>query len=172
MMAHGGTSAGSFIQTLRMVDVPPGGPSALSLVNRDGSLVVEVIKLAHGIETLDCSTTHNYRGLVRLPASLICEYANLPKRDRRPVIVVFARLAASSGEGNGNSLWPAAICRKVCTGMAVNVIWPYLTIWNSWFLDLGLAKLVVAARSSPTQARDAQSCRDCQIAVSSLARSE
>lgn len=37
MMAHGGTSAGSFIQTLRMVDVPPGGPSALSLVNRDGS---------------------------------------------------------------------------------------------------------------------------------------
>ena len=47
MVAHGGTSvAGSFIQTLTMVDVATGWTECLPLVNRDGSLVVEVIRRA------------------------------------------------------------------------------------------------------------------------------
>jgi len=45
MVAHGGTSvAGSFIQTLTMVDVATGWTECLPLVMRDGSLVVEAIK--------------------------------------------------------------------------------------------------------------------------------
>jgi hypothetical protein len=47
MVAHGGTSvAGSFIQTLTMVDVATGWTECLPLVNRDGSLVVEALKRA------------------------------------------------------------------------------------------------------------------------------
>jgi hypothetical protein len=42
MVAHGGTSvAGSFIQTLTMVDVATGWTECLPLVTREGSLVVE-----------------------------------------------------------------------------------------------------------------------------------
>src|SRR6201993_507792 len=42
MVAHGGTSvAGSFIQTLTMVDIATGWTECLPLVTRDGSLVVE-----------------------------------------------------------------------------------------------------------------------------------
>jgi Integrase core domain len=45
MVAHGGTSvAGSFIQTLTMVDVATGWTECLPLITRDGSLVVEAIK--------------------------------------------------------------------------------------------------------------------------------
>jgi Integrase core domain len=45
MVAHGGTSvAGSFIQTLTMVDVATGWTECLPLVTRDGSLVVEAMK--------------------------------------------------------------------------------------------------------------------------------
>src|SRR5580698_2769110 len=45
MVAHGGTSvAGSFIQTLTMVDVATGWTECLPLLTRDGSLVVEAIK--------------------------------------------------------------------------------------------------------------------------------
>jgi hypothetical protein len=45
MVAHGGTSvAGSFIQTLTMVDIATGWTECLPLVTRDGSLVVEAIK--------------------------------------------------------------------------------------------------------------------------------
>ena len=44
MVAHGGTSvAGSFIQTLTMVDVATGWTECLPLVTREGSLVVEAI---------------------------------------------------------------------------------------------------------------------------------
>src|ERR1700674_3899958 len=47
MVAHGGTSvAGSFIQTLTMVDVAIGWTECLPLVTRDGSLVVEAINRA------------------------------------------------------------------------------------------------------------------------------
>jgi hypothetical protein len=50
LVAHGGTSvAGSFIQTLTMVDVATGWTECLPLVNRDGSLVVEAIKRAQGL---------------------------------------------------------------------------------------------------------------------------
>jgi hypothetical protein len=43
MVAHGGTSvAGSFIQTLTMVDVATGWTECLPLLTREGSLVVEV----------------------------------------------------------------------------------------------------------------------------------
>src|SRR5262245_48132684 len=45
MVAHGGTSvAGSFNQTLTMVDVATGWTECLPLVTRDGSLVIEAIK--------------------------------------------------------------------------------------------------------------------------------
>jgi hypothetical protein len=45
MVAHGGTSvAGSFIQTLTMVDVATGWTECLPLLTRDGSLVVEAMK--------------------------------------------------------------------------------------------------------------------------------
>jgi hypothetical protein len=45
MVAHGGTSvAGSFIQTLTMVDVATGWTECLRLVTRDGSLVIEAMK--------------------------------------------------------------------------------------------------------------------------------
>jgi hypothetical protein len=45
MVAHGGTSvAGSFIQTLTMVDVATGWTECMALVTRDGNLVVEAIK--------------------------------------------------------------------------------------------------------------------------------
>jgi Integrase core domain len=45
LVAHGGTSvAGSFIQTLTMVDVATGWTECLPLVTRDGSLVVEAMK--------------------------------------------------------------------------------------------------------------------------------
>jgi hypothetical protein len=47
MVAHGGTSvAGTFIQTLTMVDIATGWTECLPLVNRNGSLVVEAIKRA------------------------------------------------------------------------------------------------------------------------------
>src|SRR5262245_29675867 len=50
MVAHGGTSvAGSFIQTLRMVDVATGWTEGLPLVARDGGLVVEAIKRAQSL---------------------------------------------------------------------------------------------------------------------------
>ncbi len=50
MVAHGGTSvAGSFIQTLTMVDVATGWTECLPLVNREGSLVVEAIKRAQSL---------------------------------------------------------------------------------------------------------------------------
>ena len=50
MVAHGGTSvAGSFIQTLTMVDVATGWTECLPLVNRDGSLVVEAIKRSQSL---------------------------------------------------------------------------------------------------------------------------
>jgi hypothetical protein len=47
MVAHGGTSvAGSFIQTLTMVDVATGWTECLPLLTREGSLVVEAIRRA------------------------------------------------------------------------------------------------------------------------------
>ena len=47
MVAHGGTTvAGSFIQTLTMVDVATGWTECLPLVTREGSLVVEAINRA------------------------------------------------------------------------------------------------------------------------------
>jgi hypothetical protein len=50
MVAHGGTSvAGSFIQTLTMVDVATGWTECLPLVNRGGSLVVEALKRAQSL---------------------------------------------------------------------------------------------------------------------------
>src|SRR5271165_1469926 len=50
MVAHGGTSvAGSFIQTLTMVDVATGWTECMPLVTRDGSLVVEAIKRAKSL---------------------------------------------------------------------------------------------------------------------------
>ena len=50
MVAHGGTSvAGSFIQTLTMVDVATGWTECLPLVSREGSLVVEGIKRAQSL---------------------------------------------------------------------------------------------------------------------------
>jgi len=49
-VAHGGTSvAGSFIQTLTMVDVATGWTECLPLVARDGGLVVEAIKRAQSL---------------------------------------------------------------------------------------------------------------------------
>src|SRR5260370_397728 len=45
MVAHGGTSvAGSFIQTLTMVDVATRWPECLPLVTRDGALVINAMK--------------------------------------------------------------------------------------------------------------------------------
>ena len=50
MVAHGGTSvAGSFIQTLTMVDIATGWTECLPLINRDGSLVVEAIMRAQSL---------------------------------------------------------------------------------------------------------------------------
>jgi hypothetical protein len=50
MVAHGGTSvAGSFIQTLTMVDIATGWTECLPLVARDGSLVVEAITRAQSL---------------------------------------------------------------------------------------------------------------------------
>ena len=50
MVAHGGTSvAGSFIQTLTMVDVATGWTECLPLLTREGSLVVEAMKHAQSL---------------------------------------------------------------------------------------------------------------------------
>ena len=50
MVAHGGMSvAGSFIQTLTMVDIATGWTECLPLVTRDGSLVVEAMKHAQSL---------------------------------------------------------------------------------------------------------------------------
>ena len=50
MVAHGGTSvAGSFIQTLTMVDIATGWTECLPLVARDGSLVVEAMTRARSL---------------------------------------------------------------------------------------------------------------------------
>jgi Integrase core domain len=50
MVAHGGTSvAGSFIQTLTMVDVATGWTECLPLLTRDGSLVVEAMSHAQNL---------------------------------------------------------------------------------------------------------------------------
>jgi hypothetical protein len=50
MVAHGGTSvAGSFIQTLTMVDIATGWTECLPLIKRDGCLVVEAIKRAQSL---------------------------------------------------------------------------------------------------------------------------
>jgi hypothetical protein len=58
MVAHGGTSvAGSFIQTLTMVDVATGWTECLPLVNRDGILVVEARACSLGCCAVSTSTT-------------------------------------------------------------------------------------------------------------------
>ena len=50
MVAHGGTSvAGSFIQTLTMVDVATGWTECLPLIARDGGMVVEEIRRAQSL---------------------------------------------------------------------------------------------------------------------------
>jgi hypothetical protein len=50
LVAHGGTSvAGSFIQTLTMVDVATGWTECIPLVARDGGLVAEAIKRAQSL---------------------------------------------------------------------------------------------------------------------------
>lgn len=50
MVAHGGTSvAGSFIQTLTMVDIATGWTECLPLIARDGSLVVEAMTRAQSL---------------------------------------------------------------------------------------------------------------------------
>ena len=50
MVAHGGTSvAGSFIQTLTLVDIATGWTECLPLVARDGSLVVEAMTRAQSL---------------------------------------------------------------------------------------------------------------------------
>ena len=50
MVAHGGTSvAGSFIQTLTMVDVATGWTECLPLVTREGGLVVEAMARSQGL---------------------------------------------------------------------------------------------------------------------------
>src|ERR1700676_2328114 len=50
MVAHGGTSvAGSFIQTLTMVDIATGWAECLPLGPRDGSLVVEAMRHAQSL---------------------------------------------------------------------------------------------------------------------------
>src|SRR6202166_4741781 len=50
MVAHGGTSvAGSFIQTLTMIDIATGWTECLPLLTRDGSLVVEAMKHAQSL---------------------------------------------------------------------------------------------------------------------------
>jgi hypothetical protein len=50
MVAHGGMSvAGSFIQTLTMVDVATGWTECLPLLTRDGTLVVEALKRAQSL---------------------------------------------------------------------------------------------------------------------------
>lgn len=50
MVAHGGTSvAGSFIQTLTMVDIATGWTECLPLLTREGSLVVEAINRAQSL---------------------------------------------------------------------------------------------------------------------------
>jgi hypothetical protein len=50
MVAHGGTSvAGSFVQTLTMVDVATGWTECIPLVTREGSLVVEAIARAQSL---------------------------------------------------------------------------------------------------------------------------
>ncbi len=50
MVAHGGPSvAGSFIQTLTMVDVATGWTECLPLITRDGSLVVEALARAQSL---------------------------------------------------------------------------------------------------------------------------
>jgi hypothetical protein len=49
MVAHGGTLAGSFIQTLTMVDVATGWTECPPLITRDGSLVVEAMKHVQGL---------------------------------------------------------------------------------------------------------------------------
>jgi hypothetical protein len=50
LVAHGGTSvAGSFIQTLTMVDIATGWTECLPLVARDGSLVVEAMMRAQSL---------------------------------------------------------------------------------------------------------------------------
>lgn len=50
MVAHGGTSvAGSFIQTLTMVDVATGWTECLPLVTRESGLVVEAMERAQGL---------------------------------------------------------------------------------------------------------------------------
>jgi len=50
MVAHGGTSvAGSFIQTLTMVDVATGWTECFPLLTRDGGFVVEAMCRAQGL---------------------------------------------------------------------------------------------------------------------------
>jgi len=50
LVAHGGTSvAGSFIQTLTMVDIATGWTECLPLVARDGGLVVEAMRRAQSL---------------------------------------------------------------------------------------------------------------------------
>lgn len=56
MVAHGGTSvAGSFIQTLTMVDVATGWTECLPLLTREGSLVVEAINRAQSLFPCSCA---------------------------------------------------------------------------------------------------------------------
>jgi hypothetical protein len=56
MVAHGGTSVvGSFIQTLTMVGVATGWTECLSLVNRDGSPVLEAARSNLRDTTCDAS---------------------------------------------------------------------------------------------------------------------
>jgi len=112
MVAHGGTSvAGSFIQTLTMVDIATGWTERLALLTRDGSLVVEAMKLKataayDGPETArDGPSLCNGTTLRQLLSTVVQAQGEGPRRGEShqalssPVDAVSARAGASKGAG-------------------------------------------------------------------------
>jgi hypothetical protein len=92
MVAHGGTSvAGSFIQTLTMVDVATGWTECLPLITREGSLVVAAIKhvqslfpwLLRGVD-FDNDSVHERHGRALVPRTEARNNALASLQEKRP----------------------------------------------------------------------------------------
>lgn len=85
MVAHGGTSvAGSFIQTLTMVDIAAGWTECAPLVMRDGALVVEAIKYLQG--QFPWPRVHERRGHPLVPRTKVRGDALARLQKERPSV--------------------------------------------------------------------------------------
>lgn len=108
MVAHGGTSvAGSFIQTLTMVDVATGWTECMPLVTRDGGLVVRAMECAQPVSLGHSRRRFRkpYKKRMRMPSMLDPHLAGIERwlaaEPRLTALAIVGRLAEQRPEWFG-----------------------------------------------------------------------